>query len=91
MSRDGDWTPERELLVDGWVSARRGSDLSVVGWWHSTFGAVLTGKALPAGATKGCPFPMPIWSPADRRRRPRRPAARIIVMCVVSFRLHKLD
>lgn len=57
MSRDGDWTPERELLVDGWVSARRGSDLSVVGWWHSTFGAVLTGKALPAGATNGCPFP----------------------------------
>ena len=31
---------------------------------------------------------MPIWSPANRRRRPRRRVARLIVLCLVNFHLH---
>jgi hypothetical protein len=62
VSRDGDrngscWRMDGHQQLVGPVCQWDVPQRLVVWQWHSTFGAGLTGKALPAGATNGCPFP----------------------------------
>lgn len=88
MSRDGDRTPERGV-VGGWMGISTSWVRFVSGGLVAQhFWCRFDGKGPPGRRHQRMSISMPIWSPADRRRRP---AARLIVMCVVSFRLHKLD